>query len=383
MSARRLLAAFAISAALLAGAVNALLAVCGPFTDVSDAAFCPFVEELLALAITTGTTPTTYDPTSSVTRLQMAAFLSRTVDRTLQRRAPRTILNQFWTTESASVLGLTTVGTGPGLLDCDGTDVWVSNFNSGSISRVRGSDGKLLGAWTGAGSAVGVLAVMNQVFATGYLTPGRLYRIDPTLAPGAVTTLASTLGGGPNGIAFDGLRIWTANSLLGSVSIVPLFPFSVSTVTTGFSGLRGIVFDGAGMWVTDYVQGKLFKLDSSGAITTTVSVGLDPAHPAFDGTNLYVPNRGSNSVTVVRASSGTVLATLTANDLSVPDQVAFDGQRILVTNETGHSVSLWKAADLTPIGNFPTGPSTAPVGARSDGQSFWIALRDANKLGRF
>ena len=32
-----------LSAALAVGAATALFGVCGPFTDVSDAAFCPFV----------------------------------------------------------------------------------------------------------------------------------------------------------------------------------------------------------------------------------------------------------------------------------------------------------------------------------------------------
>src|SRR6185312_488575 len=82
--------------ALLGGAGSAILGVCGPFTDVSDAGFCPFVLEIFTLGITTGTTPTTYDPTASVTRLQMAAFLSRTVDGVLKRGGPRAALGQFW-----------------------------------------------------------------------------------------------------------------------------------------------------------------------------------------------------------------------------------------------------------------------------------------------
>ena len=36
----------ALMAALLAGAGSAVLGVCGPFTDVSDVAFCPFVLEI-------------------------------------------------------------------------------------------------------------------------------------------------------------------------------------------------------------------------------------------------------------------------------------------------------------------------------------------------
>src|SRR6478672_3260145 len=80
-------------AALLAGASSALLGVCGPFTDVTDATFCPFVLEIFTLGITTGTSPTTYDPASSVSRLQIAAFLSRTVDRVLLRGSKRAALD--------------------------------------------------------------------------------------------------------------------------------------------------------------------------------------------------------------------------------------------------------------------------------------------------
>src|SRR5215468_390942 len=76
-------------AALLGGAMSAILGLCGPFTDVTDGFFCPFVLEIFYLGITTGTTATTYDPAGTVTRLQMAAFLSRTVDNVLKRGGAR------------------------------------------------------------------------------------------------------------------------------------------------------------------------------------------------------------------------------------------------------------------------------------------------------
>ncbi len=87
--------------AVLLGASSALLGVCGPFTDVAADSFCPFVLELFTLGITTGTTPTTHDPASSVSRLQMAAFLSRSVDGVLKRGSRRAPLDQFWTTQNA------------------------------------------------------------------------------------------------------------------------------------------------------------------------------------------------------------------------------------------------------------------------------------------
>jgi hypothetical protein len=151
-----------VLATVLAGAASALLGVCGPFTDVSDAAFCPFVLEIFTLGITTGTTPTTYDPTSSVSRLQMAAFLSRTVDGALKRGNARAALDQFWTPKNSGVLGLTTVGSLPVLVASDGTDLWVTNNTSNTVSRVRASDGRLLETWTGATGAFGVLVAMGE-----------------------------------------------------------------------------------------------------------------------------------------------------------------------------------------------------------------------------
>jgi hypothetical protein len=369
-------------AAILSGAGSALLGLCGPFTDVSDVVFCPFVLEIFYLGITTGTSPTTYDPTSPVTRLQMAAFLSRTVDRVLKRGSRRAALDQFWTTQNATVLGLTTVGSFPELLKSDGADIWVANQSDNSVSRVRASDGKSLETWTGATNAFGVLVAMGRIVVTGDTSPGKLYMIDPSQAAGAVTTVAGNLGNNPQGIAFDGARVWTAN--LGSVSIVtPGTPWSVATVTTGFLGPNGALYDGANVWVTDFSAGTLLKLDSAGAILQTVTVGTQPEFPVFDGTNIWVPNNGSFSVSVVRASSGAVLQTLTGNGLSFPTAAAFDGERVLITGQSGNSVSLWKAADLTPLGSFATGSSTGPFGACSDGVNFWITLRGPSQLARF
>jgi len=113
-----------------------------------------------------------------------------------------------------------------------------------------------------------------------------------------------------------------------------------------------------------------------------VTVGVNPFHSVFDGGNIWVPN-SSDSVSVVRVSTGAILQTLTGNGLNGPKTAAFDGQRVLITNTTGASVSLWKAADLTPIGVFSTGTGNSPFGAASDGVNFWITLEGAAQLARF
>ena len=373
----------------VATGAGSLLGLCGPFTDVAADAFCPFVLEIFYLGITTGTTATTYDPASNVSRLQMAAFLSRTVDGLLRRGSRRAALDQYWTTQNATVLGLTTIGPIGGHVASDGANLWVSD-STGVVSRVRASDGKLLETWAGANAGYGVLVAMGRVFVTGQLgTGGSLYRIDPSQPAGSVTTVASNLGLNSNGIAFDGSRIWTSNlgtgTSNGSVSIITpgaSIPWTVTTVTTGFTQGLGAVFDGAGIWIADGSE-HLFKLDSAGAILQTVTVEIKPQGPVFDGNSIWVANYNSDSVTVVRVSSGAVLATLTGNGLKAPAVAAFDGQRVLVTDGLGDAVSLWKAADLTPLGSFPTGTGTFPFGACSDGLNFWIVLQGTGRLARF
>jgi S-layer family protein len=308
-----------------------------PFTDVpsSNIFFCAIAEAYFS-GITNGTSAATYSPGTSVNREQMAAFVTRTLDQSLRRGSDRASLNQYWTTQGANNLALTTVGLTPQLVQSDRADLWVANLSSGTVSRVRASDGKLLDTWTGADHAFGVLCAMGKVFVTGATSPGNLYQIDPTQPAGAVTTLSSSLGFSPFGIAYDGQRIWTAN-FSASVSIITLNPTTVTTVSTGFTGsVSGVIYDGANIWVTDYTTGtadKLRKLDSSGNIVQSVDVGRQPNHPAFDGTNIWVPNVLSDTVSVVRVkdsqgntlASPFVLATLSGNGLHVPTSAAFDG----------------------------------------------------------
>src|SRR5215471_19555456 len=168
----------ALFACLTAGAAHTLLGTCGPFTDVSDVAFCPFVLEIFTLGITTGTMPTTYDPSSNVTRLQMAAFLSRTVDGVLTRGSARAARGRFWPSQGSQGLAVTTLAWYGGDVKSDGSDLWVASY--GLVSRVRASDGRVLETWDGDAGVTGVLVALGQIFVGGGTKPGSLYRLDPS-----------------------------------------------------------------------------------------------------------------------------------------------------------------------------------------------------------
>jgi hypothetical protein len=361
-----------------------------PFTDVQGNVFFCQIAAAYFSGLANGTSATTYSPGDTVTREQMAAFITRTMDQSLKRSSRRAVAKKWWTPQDVNSLTLTDVGDTPTQVEFDGTDLWVANAASDSVMRIRPSDGKLLDTWTGATDIQGIVAAMGKIFIAGHTNPGSLYMIDPTQPAGAVTTLTSSLLSGPLGIAFDGSRIWMTH-LSGSVSIVTLNPTSATTVSIGLGQLQGILFDGANIWVTHIGSGALHKLNADGSIAQTITGFNIPHSPVFDGTNIWVPNFGSNNVTVVRVkdsqgnplASAFVLTTLGGNGLNGPITAAFDGERILVTNFNGNSVSLWKAADLTPLGTFATGAGTDPDGACSDGLNFWITLRGTDKLARF
>jgi len=353
-----------------------------PFTDVMSSPFFCAIAEAYFSGLTNGTSPTTYSPSEIVLREQMAAFVTRGMDQGIRRGVRRAALQQFWNPLNIDGVSMTVVGDRPLLVDADGADLWVANQSSGTVSRVRASDGRLLDTWTDAVQATAVLSAKGLVFVTSETSPGNLYQIDPTQPAGSVTILSSSLGNMPISIAFDGSRVWTANNG-GSISIVSLNPVSVTTISTGFSFPVGIMFDGTNMWVTDTGSpGKLLRLDSNGAIIQTVPVGDSPAYPVFDGRNIWVPNAVSSTISVVRAQTGQVMATLVNNGLDSPFTAAFDGERVLVTNTGSDTVSLWQATNLNPLGSANIGLNS-PFGVCSDGVNFWITLSGSQKLARF
>jgi len=160
-----------------------------PYTDVSSvgSAFCPGIMEAYVTGVSKGTTPTTFSPTETVTRVQMTTFLQRSLDQGLTRANRRAALNRWWTSKNTPALQTIGVGSGqfPQQCDADGENIWVSAGN-GNVTEVQASTGKVLGTWTGAIGGTGILAALGKVFVAGASSGdevGILYVLDPTKPP--------------------------------------------------------------------------------------------------------------------------------------------------------------------------------------------------------
>ena len=169
---RRVLAAclLVLKASLLTGAVS-VLAVCGPFTDFTDAQFCPFVLAIFYSGITTGDDPTTFDPTANVSRLQMAAFLSPHRGRGPQEGKPARVSPAELDDEGPVGLRADDARQRPprDSSKSDGEDLWVSHAGAPSLECTRATAASS-GAWTGASSGQAVLSGDGRIFVAGATT---------------------------------------------------------------------------------------------------------------------------------------------------------------------------------------------------------------------
>ncbi len=365
-----------------------------PYTDVAGVgdAFCPGIMEAYVLGVTRGTTATTFTPNQDVTRLQMTTFLQRSIDQVLRRTNRRAALGQWWTPKTvAGLQAITLPGPGPAsLCRSDGERVWVTNGDR-AIS-VQSSNGQLRVDHdvTGGSALFGVVAANGNVYISDpFGVNAKLWAFKASLEAPFSSAFGRLTAYNPGSLAFDGNRLWTANYSQGSIAIVPIDSDQVpepagASIVGGFNAPNDLLFDGVDMWVTDQVANVLRRLNANGTVAQSIPVGIDPGFMTFDGANIWVPNY-DGSITVVQASTGTVVATITsnaANRLSSSQSAAFDGERILVTNSGNDSVTLFRAADLSLIGNVQLPAGSVPVGACSDGINFWVTLRGTKQLLR-
>jgi YVTN family beta-propeller protein len=257
----------------------------------------------------------------------------------------------------------------------DGRSIWVAIDGDNTVTKLRASDGVILGIFAVGKDPRGIALDGNNVWVTdfGDNTVRKL-----TASDGNALGIYN-VGPRPTGISFDGANVWVANS--GSNNITKLRASDGTFLGDFAVGISpyAIAFDGGSIWITNQRSGTVTKIDvHTDAVLGTFQVGARPMGITFDGTNIWVANCDSNSVTKLRASDGTVLGTFPVG--IAPRDVAFDGKSIWVTNNGSDSVTKLRASDGAPEGNFIVG--AGPRHLIFDGSHIWVST-GGNTVTRF
>lgn len=135
--------------------------------------------------------------------------------------------------EEAQDMSTFPVGTYPCGVAFDGANIWVANNGSGSVTKLRASDGTALGTYA--------------------------------------------VGFNPRGVIFDGTNIWVANTNSNSVTKLRASDGTVlGTYAVGWMP-EWVAFDGTNIWVADYGSGKVTKLRTyDGTVMGNYTVGFYP-----------------------------------------------------------------------------------------------------------
>ena len=257
-----------------------------------------------------------------------------------------------------------TVGSQPYGLSDDGTDVWVPN--PGSVNL------------TGGGT------LSEIVVATGVVT---------TVSAATLQNIA-----GPFMVSTDGTHVWVATEATAGDSdchyngtqVVELNASNASYVRTINvpAGLCGISSDGTHVWISS-APGYTGTNDPTGSVTeincatggtdgTAITVGGVPDQLVSDGTDVWVTNRGSGTVSEISIASHSVINTFTLTNpnepgTSAPRNIADDGSHVWVTsyglNETLFEIYNRPVITTSSVANGETTVSYNQAIATTGGQS--------------
>jgi outer membrane lipoprotein-sorting protein len=247
----------------------------------------------------------------------------------------------------------------------DGANMWIADNGANSVTKLRASDGTILGTFVVGDHPIGVAFDGSSIWVTG----GSSNTLTKLRASDGTNLGAFPVGSGPFALAFDGTNIWSVNANDNTVTKLRASDGAIQgTFGVGTAPLN-IAFDGANMWVSGYTNDTITKLRASdGANLGTFNVGSHPRGVAFDGSHIWIANEQSSSVTELRASDGTNLGTFSVG--CGPNGVVFDGENIWVANGCSNNVTELRASDGTTIATASAG--TNPWLAAFDGTYVWI-----------
>jgi len=288
------------------------------------------------------------------------------------------------------------VGSAPFGVAFDGAHIWVTNEQGGTVTELLPSNGSILGTFPVGVNPQGIVSDGMDIWVANFTSNNvtRLRAFD------GATLATITVGTNPEAVAFDGTNIWVTNNFSATVTKIRasdgsvLATFPVSNPVDNNALPQGVLYEAAtgSIWIANYGEESVVKIrPSDGTVLQTIQLGAPglcgqagkpacvlPYALAFDGSNVWVTEKGTNSIAKIRASDGTLLGTFSAG--SGPTWVTFDGTNLWVVDNSGDTLTKIRSADGTNLATVPVGGS--PLGIASDGANLWVANSLDNTVSR-
>lgn len=306
-----------------------------------------------------------------------------------------------------------TVGNGPSAiaLSPNGTRLYVTNATDNSVSVINtATKGVVATIALGNGNRPRGVAVSpdgGRVYVTNYDTA--TVTVINTATNAIIDTKPDTpavdyirlLGGqSPLGVVVspDGSRVYVVNSL-GGVNVIDTATYTIidtkpattqviDPIAAGTTAEAGALSpDGSRLYVTNRTQvmrpeGTLTVVDTV-ALTaidlnpttpavdpTTVGIGPTGVAVSTDGSHVYVTNGGSDNVTVLDATTNSVVGTIPVGDQ--PIGIVIRGNFAYVANQISRSVTVIDTTSNTVVGTIPVLFQPVGIAVSPDGSSVYL-----------
>ena len=261
----------------------------------------------------------------------------------------------------------------------DGLYLWVAVYGSGQVVKVDSETGDVVQTVPVGTKPHSVVYTGQYIFVTNF-DSNSVSKINPLT--NEVTTIL--VGANPAGIAYNAQcgTLWVANSGDNTVSVFYEGDTSVAATYAVGTNPQGVACDHDAVWITSTGGNAVTKRTArvSPDAGATIPVGAAPQNIVFDYSNMWVANTGTNSLSKIPINSR-VATSVPLPTGALPSGMCFNGSHLFVACADGVTYRIDVYTDtVTTVNTSLDADRNSPLAF--DGVATWVVKNSSSVLLR-